>query len=105
MSQRPFRPTIARTQNSMKIFNSTKTNATIRDLEEEEGELEEKEGTVVSIKRDAINGAGWTVKDAQGNKYLCSCASSMYEIPDSVERGGVLYPKETVTVTFTVNPV
>lgn len=105
MSQRPFRPTIARTQNSMKIFNSTKTNATIRDLEEEEGELEEKEGTVVSIKRDAINGTGWTVKDAQGNTYLCSCASSMYEIPDSVERGGVLYPKETVTVTFTVNPV
>ena len=31
---------------------------------ESEGELEEKEGTVISIKRDLINGAGWTVQDA-----------------------------------------
>ena len=29
----------------------------------------------------------------------------MYEVPDSIERGGVLYPKEKVTVTFTINPV
>lgn len=105
MTKRAFRPTIARTQNSMKILNTTKTNATIRDLEEEEGELEEKEGTVVSIKRDLINGAGWTVKDKEENTYICSCASSMYEIPDTVERGGMLYPKETVEVIFTINPV
>ena len=73
-----FRPSIARVQNAQKIFTSTKTNATIRDLEEEEGELEEKEGTVVSIKRDLINGKGWTVQDKDGQTYLCSCASSMY---------------------------
>lgn len=105
MSQRAFRPSISRVQNSMKVFASTKTNATIRDLEEEEGELEEKEGTVVSIKRDMINGAGWTVEDEEGNTYICSCASSMYEVPDTVERGGILYPNETVEVVFTVNPV
>lgn len=105
MSGRAFRPSITRTQNSMKIFASTKTNATIRDLEEEEGELEEKEGTVVSIKRDMINGAGWTVKDEEENTYICSCASSMYEVPDTVERGGILYPTDTVEVVFTVNPV
>ena len=69
MAKKAFRPTIARTQNSMKVINSTKTNATIRDLDEEEGELEEKEGVVVSIKRDLINGTGWTVKDAEGNLY------------------------------------
>ena len=105
MSGRTFRPTLSRATNSMKILSSTKTNATIRDLEEEEGELEEKEGTVVSIKRDAINGTGWTVKDAEGNTYICSCASSMYEVPESVERGGVLYPTDTVEVVFTINPV
>ena len=105
MSGHSFRPSIARVQNAQKVFTSAKTNATIRDLEEEEGELEEKEGTVVSIKRDSINGSGWTVKDKKGNIYICSCASSMYEIPETVERGGILYPKETIQVTFTVNPI
>ena len=105
MSGHSFRPSIARVQNSQKIFTSTKTNATIRDLEEEEGELEEKEGTVVSIKRDLINGAGWTVKDTEGQLYICSCASSMYEVPETVERGGILYPTDTVEVVFTINPV
>lgn len=105
MSGHSFRPSIARVQNAQKVFTSTKTNATIRDLEEEEGELEEKEGTVVSIKRDSINGSGWTVKDKEGNVYICSCASSMYEVPETVERGGILYPKETIEVVFTVNPV
>ena len=105
MSGHAFRPSIARVQNAQKAFTSTKTNATIRDLEEEEGELEEKEGVVVSIKRDLINGAGWTVQDDEGQTYICSCASSMYEVPETVERGGVLYPKDTVEVTFTVNPV
>ena len=105
MTRSGFRPTLARTQNAMKNINGTRTNATIRNIEEEEGELEEKEGTVVSIDRDMINGAGWTVKDKDGQTYTCSCASSMYEIPETVERGGILYPKETVEVTFTVNPV
>lgn len=105
MSGHTFRPSIARVQNAQKVFTSTKTNATIRDLEEEEGELEEKEGVVVSIKRDLINGAGWTVKDEDDNTYICSCASSMYEVPETVERGGMLYPKETVEVIFTINPV
>ena len=105
MSGHAFRPSIARVQKSQQVFTSTKTNATIRDLEEEEGELEEKEGTVVSIKRDLINGSGWTVKDKDGETYICSCASSMYEVPETVERGGILYPKETVEVVFTVNPV
>ena len=68
MSGHSFRPSIARVQNAQKVFTSAKTNATIRDLEEEEGELEEKEGTVVSIKRDSINGSGWTVKDKEGNR-------------------------------------
>ena len=105
MSNHTFRPSIARVQNAQKIFTSTKTNATIRDLEEEEGELEEKEGVVVSIKRDLINGKGWTVKDKDGEIYLCSCASSMYEVPETVERGGILYPTDTVEVIFTINPV
>ena len=105
MSGHAFRPSIARVQNAQKVFTSTKTNATIRDLEEEEGELEEKEGVVVSIKRDQINGSGWTVKDNDGNIYVCSCASSMYEVPETVERGGILYPVDTVEVVFTVNPV
>lgn len=107
MTRSGFRPSLARTQNAMKNISGTRTNATIRNIEEEEGELEEKEGTVVSIKRDLINGAGWTVKDKEGNTYICSCASSMYEIPEgqTIERGGVLIPKDTIEVTFTVNPV
>lgn len=105
MTRSGFRPSLARTQNAMKNISGTKTNATIRNIEEEEGELEEKEGVVVSIKRDLINGAGWTVKDKEGNTYTCSCASSMYEVPETVERGGMLIPKDTIEVTFTVNPV
>lgn len=105
MTYRAFRPTHGRVQNASKILNGTRTNATIRDLTEEEGEIEEKEGTVVSIKRDLINGAGWTVQDADGQSYTCSCATSLYELPQTVERGGILYPSESVTVKFTINPV
>lgn len=104
-NKKAFRPTPARFQNSFKILSGTKTNATIRDLEEDEEELEEKTGVVVSIARDRINGSGWTVKDEEGNLYNCSCASSMYELPSTTERGGILYPEGTVTVKFTVNPV
>lgn len=104
MSFKNFRPTNNRVQNASKTINGTRTNATIRDIEEEEGELEEKEGIVVSIKRDLINGAGWTVK-SDDQTYVCSCATSMYEIPETVERGGILYPKDTVKVKFQINPV
>lgn len=104
-NKKAFRPTPSRFQNSFKILSGTKTNATIRDLEEEDEELEEKEGTVVSISRDKINGTGWVVKDDEGNIYNCSCSSNMYDLPDSVERGGVLYPNETIKVKFKINPV
>lgn len=105
MTYRAFRPTHGRVQNASKILNGTRSNATLRDLTEEEGEIEEKEGTVVSIKRDLINGAGWTVQDTDGQNYTCSCATSLYELPQTVERGGILYPSESVTVKFTINPV
>lgn len=105
MVNRGFRPSIGRVQNSSKIFNGQKTNATIRDLEEEEDELEEREGSIVSIETDKINGAGWTVKDTQGETHICSCATSMYEIPNGKTRGGKLYPSETIQVKFTINPV
>lgn len=101
-----FRPTPARVKNSIKILAGTKTNATIRDIEEdEEKELEEMTGTVIEIDRNKINGDGWKVQGDDGNIYQCSCASSMYEIPDSVTRGGVLYPSSTTTVKFTISKV
>ena len=105
MSRKAFRPTNARFTNSMKIVTSTKSNSTIRDLTEDEGELQELIGTVESIDRDKINGSGWKVKIDDGQTYVCSVASSLYEIPSTVERGGILYPNETVTCKFTVNPV
>lgn len=106
-----FRPSPTRVQNSIKILAGTKTNATIKDIEENikdedgKGELTEQTGTVVSIQRDKINGDGWTVKGSDGQTYKCSCASSMYDIPSSVERGGILYPKTTIQVKFTVSKV
>lgn len=103
--KKPFRVTPGQFQDSMRIIVGNKTNATIRDLEEEEGELEEKKGTVISIDRNKINGDGWLVKDEEGNTYNCSCAFSMYDLPSTVERGGILYPNETVNVIFTINPV
>lgn len=105
MSGKSFRPTNARFTNSMKVVTSQKTNATIRDLTEDEGELEELIGTVVSIDRDKINGNGWKVITEDKTTFLCSVASSLYEIPSTIERGGMLYPKETVSCKFTVNPV
>ena len=95
-----FRPTPTQVADSLKILTGVKTNSTIRDLEEEEGELEEKEGIVVSIQEDKINGAGWTVKDDKGELYVCSCASNMYDLPETKEHGGVLYPSDNVKVIF-----
>ena len=105
MSKRSFRHTPTRFQNSVKILAGTKTNSTIKNLEESEEEVEEIEGTVVSINKNKINGDGWTVQGSDGNLYQCSCASNMYEIPESKERGGILYPNETIKVTLTKNPV
>lgn len=105
MKKKGFRYTQGRVQKATQLISNTRTNVTIRDLEEEEGELEEKEGTVVSIKEDLINGNGWTVKDTDGQTYTCSCAASMYELPETKTRGGMLYPVETVKVKFQINPV
>ncbi len=105
MVNKGFRYTQGRVQKAHQLINNTRSNATIRDIEEEEGELEEKEGTVVSIEQDKINGNGWTVQDNKGNQYICSCASSMYELPETKERGGILYPTEKVKVKFQINPV
>lgn len=98
-----FRPTYGRVQNAAKLIGG-KNNTTIRSLDEEEGELEEKEGIVVSIKQDFINGTGWKVK-ADNQTYMCSCATSMYELPETKERGGFLYPTETVKVKIQINPI
>lgn len=103
MSKR-FRPTFGRIQNAAKTIGADKNRSTIRSLDEEEGELEEKEGVVVSIKQDLINGNGWKVK-SEDEIYMCSCATSMYELPETKERGGFLYPTETVKVTFQINPI
>lgn len=105
MSKRAFRHTPTRFQNSVKILAGTKSNSVIRNLEETEEEIEEVEGTVISIDKNKINGNGWAVQDSNGNIYQCSCASNMYEIPESKERGGILYPNDTIKVIFTRNPV
>lgn len=105
MGKKIFRHTPHRAADAMKIIVGNKTNATIRDLEETEEDIEEIEGTVVSIDKDKINGDGWVVKDEDGNLYNCTCASNMYELPEAEEYGGVYYPTETVKVTITKNPV
>lgn len=105
MSQKIFRHTPYRGADAIKILAGTKTNATIRDIEETIEDIEEKEGTVISIDKDKINGNGWTVKDDEGTEYQCNCASNMYQLPETEEYGGMYYPKEPVTVKFTLNPV
>lgn len=103
MSKR-FRPTYGRVQNATNLISCGKNTSTIRNIDEEEGELEEKEGTVVSIKQDLINGTGWKVK-SENQTYMCSCSASMYELPETKERGGYLYPTETIKVKFQINPI
>lgn len=105
MSQKIFRHTPHRGADAIKILAGTKTNATIRDLEETIEDIEEKEGVVTVIDKDKINGNGWTVKDEEGSVYMCNCASNMYELPETEEYGGLYYPTDTVSVKFTVNPV
>lgn len=105
MGKKVFRHTPHRAANAMKIIVGNKTNATIRDLEETEEDVEEIEGVVISIDKDKINGDGWTVQDSEGNIYQCNCASNMYQLPETEEYGGVYYPTDTVTVKITKNPV
>ena len=105
MSEKIFRHTPHRAADAMKIIVGNKTNATIRDVEETIEDIEEKEGIVVSIDKDKINGNGWTVQDSDGIKYLCNCASNMYQLPETQEYGGVYYPTGQVSVKFTINPV
>lgn len=105
MSKKVFRHTPHRAADAMKIIVGNKTNATIRDVEETLEDIEEKEGVVKSIDKDKINGDGWVVQDSDGETYNCSCASNMYELPETEEYGGVYYPKEQVSVKFTINPM
>lgn len=103
--KKSFRPTPHRFQKSMQTITGNKTNALVRDLEEEEGELEQKTGVVVSIEQNKINGNGWKVQDQDGKIYTCNCASNMYEVPSGTDKGGILYPSSKVQCKFTINPV
>ena len=105
MGKKIFRHTPHRAADAMKIIVGNKTNATIRDVEETIEDILEKEGTVLSIDKDKINGNGWTVQDSDGETYLCNCASNMYQLPETQEYGGVYYPTEQVSVKFTINPM
>ncbi len=105
MAKKIFHHSPHRAVDSMKILVGNKTNATIRDFEETEEDIEELTGVVISIDKDKINGDGWEVKDDEGNIYYCNIAFSLYELPETKEYGGVYYPTETVTVKFTKNPV
>ena len=105
MSKKVFRHTPHRAADAMKIIVGNKTNATIRDVEETLEDIEEKEGVVKSIDKDKINGDGWVVQDSDGETYNCNCASDMYQLPETEEYGGTYYPKDKVSVKFTVNPM
>lgn len=105
MSQKIFHHSPHRAVDSMKILVGNKTNATIRDFEETEEDIEELTGVVISIDKDKINGNGWEVKDDEGNIYYCNIAFNLYDLPETKEYGGVYYPTEKVTVKFTKNPV
>lgn len=105
MNQKIFKHSPHRGADAIKILAGTKTNATIRDLEETTEDIEEKEGVVVSIDKDKINGDGWEVKTDDGETIHCSVASNMYELPETEDYGGMYYPKKTVKVKITINPV
>lgn len=105
MAKKIFHHSPHRAVDSMKILVGNKTNATIRDFEETEEDVEEITGVVVSIDKDKITGNGWEVKDDEGNIYYCNIAFSLYELPETREYGGMYYPTSKVTVKFTRNPV
>ncbi|MBR3208654.1 MAG: hypothetical protein IKF82_00140 [Bacilli bacterium] len=105
MSEKIFRHSPHRAADALKIIVGNKTNATIRDLEETEEDIQELEGIVISIDKDKITGDGWEVQTDDGSTYKCSCATSMYELPETNEYGGVYYPTETVKVKIEINPV
>lgn len=110
--KKSFRPTPHSVQNSMKIMTGNKTNSSVRDFGDDEDSddkknknIQEKTGVIVSIEKNKINGNGWTVQVKNGTTYKCNCASNLYEIPKSKEKGGVLYPKEKVQCKIKINPV
>ena len=105
MSQKIFHHSPHRAVDSMKILVGNKTNATIRDFEETEEDIEEITGVVISIDKDKITGNGWEVKDDDGNVYYCNIAFNLYELPETREYGGVYYPTKPVTVKVTKNNV
>ena len=105
MGKKVFRHSPHRGADAIKILAGTKTNATIRDLEETIEDIEEKEGVVVSIDKDKIAGEGWSVKDEDGKVYKCNIASNMYQLPETEEYGGMYYPTDKVKVKMTINPV
>ena len=105
MSQKIFHHSPHRAVDSMKILVGNKTNATIRDFEETEEDIEEVTGVVISIDKDKITGNGWEVKDEDGNVFYCSMPFSLYDLPETREYGGVYYPTEPVTVKVTKNNV
>ena len=92
MAKKIFHHSPHRAVDSMKILVGNKTNATIRDFEETEEDVEEITGVVVSIDKDKITGNGWEVKDDEGNTYYCNIAFSLYELPETREYGGMYYP-------------
>lgn len=105
MAKKIFHHSPHRAVDSMKILVGNKTNATIRDFEETEEDIEEVTGVVISIDKDKITGNGWEVKDEDGNVFYCNMPFSLYELPETREYGGVYYPTETVTVKVTKNNV
>lgn len=109
MTKKAFRPTPHRVQNSIKILAGTKTNATIRDLDENEDESKKQVkhiiGHVEKIDENKINGNGWYIKGNDGELYKCSCSSTLYQLPENKKKDGFLYPTEAVIVDVTINPV
>lgn len=105
MVKKIFHHSPHRAVDSMKILVGNKTNATIRDFEETEEDVQELTGVVISIDKDKITGNGWEVKDDEGNIHYCNMPFSLYELPETKEYGGVYYPTEKVTVKITINNV
>ena len=67
MSQKIFRHTPHRGADAIKILAGTKTNATIRDLEETIEDIEEKEGVVTVIDKEQRMEYYYTVENNNNN--------------------------------------
>ena len=86
-----FRPTPTQVADSLKILTGVKTNSTIRDLEEEEGELEEKEG-VPKRKNRNVKQSRFTKEDIYEMKLLYESGISCPKIGEmfNVDKGHVV---------------